>query len=39
MSLRMVYSLGMGRFLDWQVVNARGTIRGVVVFWDNKVPE
>ena len=35
----VVRSLGVGRFLEWGVVNARGATRGVVVFWDNRVLE
>ncbi|RVW27813.1 hypothetical protein CK203_107071 [Vitis vinifera] len=39
MSIRVVRSLGVGRFLEWGVVNARGAAGGVVVFWDNRVLE
>lgn len=39
MSLRVVRSLGVGRLLEWGVLNARGTAGGVVVFWDNRVLE
>ena len=39
MSLGMVRSLGVGRFLEWGALNARGATEGVVVFWDNKVLE
>ena len=39
MSIRMVRSLGVGRFLQWGAMNARGASRGVVVFWDNRVLE
>ena len=34
-SLRLVESLGVRRFLGWGVVNARGAVGGVVVIWDN----
>ena len=33
----IVRSLGMGRCLEWGVVNSRGAAGGVVVFWDNRV--
>ena len=39
MSIRMVQSLGVGRFLQWGAMNARGASKGVVVFCDNKVLE
>ena len=32
-------SLGVGRFLEWGVLNARGAAGGVVVLWDNRVLE
>ena len=39
MSLGVVRSLGVGRFLEWGSLNARGAAGGVVVFWDNRVLE
>ena len=39
MSLGVVRSLGVGRFLEWGALNARGAAGGVIVFWDNKVLE
>ena len=39
MSLRVVRSLGVGRFLEWEALNARGAAGGVVVFLDNRVLE
>ncbi|RVW37823.1 Transposon TX1 uncharacterized 149 kDa protein [Vitis vinifera] len=39
MSLGVVRSLGVGRFLEWGVLNARGAAGGVVVLWDNRVLE
>ena len=39
MSIRVVKSLGVGRFLEWGVLNAKGATRGVLVFWDNRVLE
>ena len=39
MSLGVVRSLGVGRFLEWGVLNARGAAGGVVVFWDSRVLE
>ncbi|XP_059597084.1 uncharacterized protein LOC132254750 [Vitis vinifera] len=32
-------SLGVGRFLEWGALDARGAVGGVVVFWDNRVLE
>ena len=37
MSLGVVRSLGVGRFLEWGALNVRGTAGGVVVYWDNRV--
>ncbi|RVW14381.1 hypothetical protein CK203_090480 [Vitis vinifera] len=34
MSLGVVRSLGVGRFLEWGALNARGAAGGVVVYWD-----
>ena len=39
MSLGVMRSLGVGRFLEWGAVNARGVAGGVVDFWDNRVLE
>ena len=39
MSLGVVRSLGVGRFLEWGALNASGTVGEVVVFWDNRVLE
>ena len=39
MSLGVLRSLGVGRFLEWGVLNARGAAGGVVVLWDNRVLE
>ena len=39
MSLGVVRSLGVGRFLEWGALNARGAAGGVVVCWDNRVLE
>ena len=36
---RMVRSLGVGRCLDWGVVDARGQAGGIVVFWIKRVLE
>ncbi|RVW41827.1 hypothetical protein CK203_108407 [Vitis vinifera] len=35
----VVHSFGVGRFLGWGAVSARGAAGGVVVFWDNRVLE
>ena len=39
MSLQMVKSMGVGRFLNWASVDARGAAGGLLLFWDNKVLE
>ena len=39
MSQGVIHNLGVGRFLGWGAVNARGTAGGVVVFWDKRVLE
>ncbi|KAJ9689586.1 hypothetical protein PVL29_014990 [Vitis rotundifolia] len=39
MSRGLVRSLGVGRFLEWGVVDSRGAARGIVVFYDNRVLE
>ena len=36
MSEEMVRSLGSGRFLDWKVLNAKGTVGGVMICWDKR---
>ncbi|RVW60698.1 hypothetical protein CK203_053051 [Vitis vinifera] len=36
MSDEMVRSLGPGRFLDWKVLNAKGTAGGVIICWDKR---
>ena len=38
-SQKVVHNLGVGRFLGWGAVSARGAAGGVVVFWDNRVLE
>ena len=37
MSKMIVRSLGVGRCLDWKVLNSRGASSGVLVLWDKKV--
>ena len=39
MSLKVVKSLGAGRFMDWGAINAGGVLRGIMIFWDNRVLE
>ena len=39
MSIGVVRSLGVGRFLEWGVLNVKGAVGGVLVFWDNRVLE
>ena len=39
MSRGLVRSLGAERFLEWGVVDSRGAVGGIVVFWDNRVLE
>ncbi|RVW14110.1 LINE-1 reverse transcriptase-like [Vitis vinifera] len=36
MSEEMVRSLGPRRFLDWKVLNAKGTAGGVMICWDKR---
>ncbi|RVW61926.1 hypothetical protein CK203_064911 [Vitis vinifera] len=36
MSDEMVRTLGPGRFLDWKVLNAKGTTGGVIICWDKR---
>ena len=37
MSMGIIRSLGVGRFLEWGTVDSRGATGGIVVFWDNRV--
>ena len=39
MSRGLVRSLGVGRFLEWGVVDSRGAVGVIVVFWDKRVLE
>ena len=39
MSVGIVRSLGVGRFLDWGTVDAKGSSEGILVFWDKRVVE
>ena len=39
MSREIVHSLGVGRFLGWGAMSARGAAGEVVVFWDKRVLE
>ena len=34
---KVVKSLGVGRFLNWDIVDARGVSSGILLFWDNRV--
>ena len=36
---KMVKSLGVGRFMDWRVVDVGGVLGGILVFWDNRILE
>ena len=38
-SLQLVKSVGVGRFLNWASVDARGAAGGLLLFWDNRVLE
>ena len=38
-SMQMVKSVGVGRFLNWASVDARGAAGGLLLFWDNRVLE
>ena len=39
MSLQLVKSMGVGRFFNWALVDARGAAGGLLLFWDNRVLE
>ena len=39
MATGLVRSLGLGRHVDRRVVNSRGAIGGIMVFWDNRLVE
>ncbi|RVW48558.1 hypothetical protein CK203_088455 [Vitis vinifera] len=39
MSLQMVKNVGVGRFLNWALVDARGAAGDLLLFWDNRVLE
>ncbi|RVX07132.1 hypothetical protein CK203_053516 [Vitis vinifera] len=39
MSMGIVRSLGVGRFLDWGAVDSRGAAGGIMVIWDNRMLE
>ena len=39
MTLRMARSLGVGRFTDWGIVDASGSARGILLFWDKRNEE
>ena len=36
-SSRLIRSLGVGRFLDWAALRAKGASGGIVIFWDSRV--
>ncbi|RVX20225.1 Transposon TX1 uncharacterized 149 kDa protein [Vitis vinifera] len=38
-STQLVNSVGVGRFLNWASVDARGTAGGLLLIWDNRVLE
>ena len=37
MSLQMVKSVGVGRFLNWGSMDAKGATGGLILLWDNRV--
>ena len=39
MLVQMVNCVGVGRFLNWVSVDARGAVGGLLLFWDNRVLE
>ncbi|RVW28390.1 hypothetical protein CK203_109068 [Vitis vinifera] len=39
MTRGIIRSIRVGRFLDWETVDSRGSAGGIVVFWDNRVLE
>ena len=36
MNKALVHSIGVGRFLDWKSLDAKGTARGILLFWDKR---
>ena len=36
-SNRMIKSLGVGRFLKWVAIKAKGASGGILIFWDTQV--
>ena len=36
MNKALVHSIGMGRFLDWKALDAVGSARGILLFWDKR---
>ena len=38
-SQQLVNSVGIGRFLNWASVDARGAAGGLLLLWDNRVLE
>ena len=39
MLVQMVNCVGVGRFLNWASVDAKGAVGGLFLFWDNRVLE
>lgn len=39
MLMQILRHLGVGKFLEWGVVNAKGQAKRILVFWDNGVVE
>ena len=36
MNRALVHSIGVGRFLDWKALDAEGSARGILLFWDKR---
>ena len=36
MNVDMVRSLGVGRFLNWTALNAKGSAGGILLYWDKR---
>ena len=39
MSREIIRSLGVGNFLEWGAMSARGAFKGVLIFWGSRVVE
>ena len=37
MNKTLVHSIGVGMFLDWKALDVEGTIRGILLSWDERI--